>query len=241
MEVNAYTRLNPIHHEHIIRLLATYQHVGQLHMIFPWASCNLLEYWDQEPRRGEPLAKWLIGQFLGLSQALVCIHDMTSSANDPEGKKKKHGRHGDLKPQNILWFEHGSDAESVESFGTLKISDLGSTEFHDTASQNVRASKVGPFTDTYKAPEFDMMKEVTPRADIWSLGCILMEFLVWYTIGKQGVSRFASSRSEDTMLMYASDHFFNYDLRYGTVNIKQSVAEVCDSICIMKLIVAKQR
>ncbi|CAN9258831.1 unnamed protein product [Alternaria alternata] len=40
------------------------------------------------------------------------------------------GRHGDIKPKNILWFPHASSAESsITDLGILKLSDFGSAHF----------------------------------------------------------------------------------------------------------------
>ncbi|CAI6287386.1 unnamed protein product [Periconia digitata] len=235
-EMDAYRRLNPKQHPHIVRLLASYHHKRRRHLIFPWADGNLFHFWRvgyperNSPSRGSALAKWLIGQFLGLSQALVCIHDLTSENPSPGDYNKKHGRHGDLKPENILWFRSPSNPNSTESWGTLQISDLGSTEFHDTISQNVRASKVGHHPETYKAPEFDKMQEVSPKADIWSFGCVLLEFIVWFASGYQGVEDFSTARKDDSNLLVPGDHFYDYHKADQAVSVKKSVSDQFQSI-----------
>ncbi|KAI5378862.1 hypothetical protein J4E82_002313 [Alternaria postmessia] len=232
-EVAAYKRLNFIQHSHIVRLLATYEHHDRLHMIFPWADGNLFQFWnDHFPNigdlsRGPVLARWMIRQILGLAEGLNCIHksDTSSASGDvlPEDKKRTHGRHGDIKPENILWFKDTTRRFSTDNLGKLTISDLGSTEFHGTLSREVQASAAGGFTPTYKSPEFDDKKRVQPGSDIWSFGCVLFQFVVWYVLGWQGVDEFSKRRMKDSMLSPQLDNFFHLNESTGSAEVKQSV------------------
>jgi serine/threonine protein kinase len=235
-ETAAYKRLNQKRNPHIVRLLATYFHKGHLHMIFPWADGNLFEFWKSHyptttclPRSCD-LAKWAIKQISGLATALLCIHDSAmedgSDGLKPGDGKKTHGRHGDLKPQNILWFKDASAKTPIDALGNLVISDLGSTEFHGTLSKTVHANAAGGFTETYKAPEYDFRQLVSPQADIWSLGCMLLEFVVWYMRGWAGVKDFSDARIADSNFVIQTDQFFNFDKRYNVVEAKASVRKV---------------
>lgn len=92
------------------------------------------------------------------------------------------GRHGDLKPENILWFK--PDGVSDDR-GTLKISDFGLTRFHRSADGQHREQR---HTPTYRAPEYDLNRGISTQAyDIWSLGCVFLEFITWYLHGIHGV------------------------------------------------------
>ncbi|CAI9632475.1 hypothetical protein GT037_010222 [Alternaria burnsii] len=232
-EVAAYKRLNSIKHRHIVRLLATYEHHDRLHMIFPWADGNLFQFWkDRFPNlsdlpRNQVLAKWMIHQFLGLADGLNRIHESDTSLAPgdlkPEDKKRTHGRHGDIKPENILWFKNPTGGSSIDKLGDLMISDLGSTEFHGTRSQEVQANAAGGFTPTYKSPEFDIMERVRPESDIWSFGCVLFQFVVWYVLGWQGVQEFSDRRKEDSTLPVPLDNFFHFNKNEGSIEAKQSI------------------
>ncbi|CAN9091263.1 unnamed protein product [Alternaria alternata] len=141
----------------------------------------------------------------------------------PEDKKRTHGRHGDIKPENILWFKDTTRRFSTDNLGKLTISDLGSTEFHGTLSREVQASAAGGFTPTYKSPEFDDKKRVQPGSGIWSFGCVLFQFVVWYVLGWQGVDEFSKRRMKDSMLSPQLDNFFHLNESTGSAEVKQSV------------------
>lgn len=235
-EIKAYKRLNSIQHSNIVRLLATYSHQDRLHMIFPWANGNLYQFWEQHfpdvPRlpRGHGLAKWMIDQCFGLADGLRCIHkseiDPASDELQPEDQKRTHGRHGDIKPENVLWFKNPAGTSTIDRLGNLMISDLGSTEFHGTFSKNVQVLAAGGFTETYKSPEFDFAKQITPQSDIWSFGCVLFQFIVWYVLGWHGVEDFTEQRKKDSNFVIPSDHFFNFYKDENSVKAKASVRKV---------------
>jgi serine/threonine protein kinase len=112
------------------------------------------------------------------------------------------------------------------------IGDLGSTEFDGTLSQEVQANVVGGFAPTYRSPEFEMMERIRPESDIWSFGCVLFEFVVWYMLGWQGVDEFSDRRVKDSTLPIPMDDFFHLNKNEGVVEMKKSVLQVrCHSLC----------
>jgi serine/threonine protein kinase len=173
-------------------------------------------------------------QIVGLAKALHSIHHLNVDESNVEelsahDRLKTHGRHGDLKPENILWFkEHEANPKDSRAYGILKVSDLGSADFHGPLSKSVRISNMNGFTDTYKAPEFDMGARVSPRYDIWSLGCVLMQFIVWYLDGAIGVAEFSERRKWESDRAIRADDFFNIysDKNTITTRAKPSVLEV---------------
>ena len=86
------------------------------------------------------------------------------------------------------------------------------------------------FTGTYRAPEFDAFRSVSPQYDIWSFGCVLLQFMVWYLDGWQGVDRFTERRSREGVSdrVIFLDNFFNNISKGGAlaVQAKQSVRDV---------------
>ncbi|KAH6625486.1 kinase-like domain-containing protein [Boeremia exigua] len=246
-EVEAYRRLNPIEHQHIVRLLATYTKDNNLYIMFPWADSNLFDFWckhfpevHQLPR-GAGLARWVAKQMLGLAEALKNIHNLQIGEHEvqtlsPTARQQTHGRHGDIKPENVLWFKE-SETSGVDDFlnSTLKISDLGSADFHSLGSRSVGLSTThGGFTATYKAPEFDMRARVSPLYDIWSFGCVLMQFVIWYLDGRAGVERFGNLRTAESHQRIRTDEFFNFYQTAGgsrlTSKAKPSVREEIDRL-----------
>jgi serine/threonine protein kinase len=177
-------------------------------------------------------------QILGLARALQNIHycRVESDHNDSvsaNGSKQEYGRHGDLKPENILWFtdQSGVGGEEIKLGGTLKIADFGSADFHSKHSRsNVRRSATGGYTQTYSAPEFDVNQRVSPQYDIWSFGCILVQFVVWLIEGWDGIEKFSRERTQDgKRALVPMDQFFLLSTKTSTgynAQAKHSVVDV---------------
>lgn len=127
----------------------------------------------------------------------------------PEGKNddKDCGRHGDIKPQNILWF---SQEHNAHGHGVLKISDFGVTMFHSELTTKVLPEKVRGITQSYAAPEYGLGNSVSRPYDIWSLGCIFIEFITWAVLGFDGVQEFRAKRKadRDTTSNFELDDFY---------------------------------
>jgi serine/threonine protein kinase len=101
------------------------------------------------------------------------------------------GIHGDIKPENILWFNDPADEH-----GILVICDFGFTRFHSRETRS-SAAPIGT-SPTYRAPEFDLRHRISRAYDIWALACLYLEFITWYMTGPEGVkTTFASKRLQD--------------------------------------------
>ncbi|KAL6362609.1 hypothetical protein LRP88_03900 [Fusarium phalaenopsidis] len=148
-----------------------------------------------------------------------------SSESGHRDKREKYGRHGDLKPENILLFPSPKDNP-----GVLKISDLGQAELHSTCSKTRRESR-GVNTLTYRPPESDIEPHLISRAsDIWSLGCIFLEFVTWMLGGMTHVDKFKRKRmSRDLYLHMDSDTFYQLEridnFQHVGAKLKDSVTE----------------
>lgn len=100
-------------------------------------------------------------------------------------------RHGDLKPENILRFA-GPDFQ--EELRILKIADMGLAKQHAVATEyrdGLIATRWG--TVRYEAPEAQTASGNQPRSplyDIWSMGCINFEFVIWLLYGNDQVETF---------------------------------------------------
>ncbi|KAF2106152.1 kinase-like domain-containing protein [Lophiotrema nucula] len=172
--------LKSLQHRHMIRHHATCKADKTYYAIFPWADGgNLWEYWrnsDHKPRTPD-LAVWTIRQMLGLARALEALHE-------------RNCRHGDLKPENILRFNASTDP-------ILVIGDVGVSRFHtkDTFLRNEQ-TKTAATTPSYQAPEVDgaANKARSRTYDIWSFGCIALEFAIWYLWDFNSVTSFQQAR-----------------------------------------------
>jgi serine/threonine protein kinase len=241
-EAVALKRFHDKRHPHLIRLLATYTYRGHFNLLFPWADGNLKEFWKvvQPPAleafQQAAVARWMSAQILGLAQALEVIHyceiDKANVHNftaDQIGKT--HGRHGDLKPENILWFnenESGQQKTGEDPMGVLQIGDLGLADFHSKHSKSiVPPSAVDGVTETYSAPELYVAQRVSPQFDIWSFGCILLQFVVWYIHGWTGIDEFAEARIRESKgFIFPLDNFYSLDADGTHAYVKNSVAKV---------------
>lgn len=191
----------------MIKLLLTFQHGNTYYLLFEWANGNLQQFWDTNPRIESTLSNelWAAQQCFGLVRAVSRIHGL-SSWHELRRKRKRSnsiasqneyesewGRHGDIKPENILWFEeHGTCRRH------LVISDLGLARYHTEFSKSlVPRALIDGITWGYRAPEVDFREPISAKYDIFSLGCVFLEFCVWYLRGSQDVGIFGLEREDE--------------------------------------------
>jgi serine/threonine protein kinase len=122
----------------------------------------------------------------GLAHALEDLHRLLNC------------RHGDLKPANILYFtENGR--------GILKIADLGVARFHmqETNRRHGKTTTVAS-TMTYEGPEAYINNRPRSRTfDCWSMGCIILEFVVWILHGPRALEGFERARKWSIDVRYS--------------------------------------
>lgn len=199
---------------HLIKLLLTFKHKERYYLLFEWADGNLRDLWEQKAVQDSPAftSEWLAEQCLGLSRAVQSIQGLTTwqikKREDSESDEQDWGRHGDIKPNNILWFSKNNGNSNV-----LVISDLGLTRYHSRLSKSMIDPKhLEGYTWSYRAPEVDLLGLITPKFDIWSLGCVFLEVMIWYLQGKDALFSFEEERfNEDhpTFRGVQEDKFFN--------------------------------
>ena len=213
-ELGMLRKIQELNHPHLINVMASFQRDRSYYFMFPLADGgNLREFWnreDSQPLTAE-LITWVLQQLLGLAGALKAVHNFSEN---------QFGRHGDLKPENILVFT-GVDgwqvsAHPVGERGILQIADVGLAKFHEamTIDRNV-ATNTKSGTGIYEPPETDLCPE-RPRSrkfDIWSMGCIFLEFMIWLLRGSKEVERFNDWRRDS--LVPVKRHKF-YTIKNGT-------------------------
>ncbi|KIL90353.1 hypothetical protein FAVG1_06083 [Fusarium avenaceum] len=182
-------------HDNLIELLLSYRIDDNQYLIFPWADGDLKEYWSRTQNDPTSLqhAQRLIGQCLGLAKGLCQVHHYHNSSRLHNAgakalftRNRNRGRHGDIKPKNILYFadENGGPERLV-------IADFTLMRFHSDATTSITyANQVG-FSSTYRPPEVDkrMGPIVSQKYDIWTLGCVYLEFITWHLLGCDAVYR----------------------------------------------------
>lgn len=249
-------------HAHLITLLATYKYRERFHLIFPLAEWDLLGYWKNEkPKHKIPnydTVKWLARQCAGIAEGLYKIHRHDTASNSSllsgtniaavptlpvPGRSRDYslacptvafGHHGDIKPSNLLWFpeQKKSDRESGQSgFGTIKIADFGFSKF--SRDENGSTIRGIPNSPTYRPPEYEFPNErICCAYDIWTLGCLFLEFVAWYFGGWKLVSKFAVMRKdgdEYPVHRFPEDTFFTLvDPKESKAKVKTAVTKVCE-------------
>jgi serine/threonine protein kinase len=146
---------------------------------------------------------WALTQIQGLADGINKLHAI-------------HTRHGDIKPENILIFP------TTGSIGQLVIADVGLAKFHAEYTRK----RFSPTTTihgsrTYSPPEaLDKNAIYSRKYDVWSFGCVLLEFLVWLVLGKGGHETFIKRVNKD------EDYPFWKEKRRGTrVKLRSTIKD----------------
>jgi serine/threonine protein kinase len=178
---------------------------------------------------------WLLRQLLGLAEAVDHIHHLVGEAvqvptalNIPGGSTsatRATGFHHDIKPGNILVFIDGED-----HYGTFKIGDFGSGRLQTFRSGTQRS----PFdnrslgTPTYEGPDVYLLGTASRPYDIWSLGCVYLEILLWcFSPGPGGAEDFATERGAPMpdQPNYSSDEYWCRSVGQGSSTKNASLKE----------------
>jgi serine/threonine protein kinase len=203
-EAKALRNINKLNHSNITQCIAAIRRGERRYFMFSWAEGgNLQEYWKKTARR-TPDAKsirQMVEQLKGLADALDALHNCKSGnanllivPNNSSEYNDKSIRHGDLKPENILRFISGSDTKKShgeKELGTLKIADMGLAKQHIVATQLRTNTSQRYGTIRYEAPEAIIETKGRSRLyDVWSLGCITLEFIIWVLHGNTILEEF---------------------------------------------------
>ena len=169
--------MSVLKHPNIVELLGAYTYQGKSNLIFPLArGGDLADLLDRDrPPAFQADENILLGLW-GLCSALDAVHHL-SSENE---MLTRIGYHCDIKPHNILI----DDAKFVlTGFGLSEVKSVGGQY------KAPEGEDFGPAEETHE-------EQVSSRpGDIWSLGCIIMEVLVWMKSGAAGVRDFRSNRT----------------------------------------------
>jgi serine/threonine protein kinase len=237
-EVDMLKALGNYKHPHLIKLYATYKIKNVYHLIFPFADDNLRSYWDRnkDPRVDPDIVIWTLNQMRGLASGLNAIHNFeqqhTAGKLTVSDDGQRYGRHGDIKPENILW---SNEFNGTDINGILRIADFGLGRLHSSKSR----SRIDPMavggTPTYAPPEQDLHKPVSRAYDIWSLGCLYLEFITWLLKGASGLEEFADARIARPPDWLEIDSFYEIlrpPDKFGTAEarVKESVTGWIESL-----------
>jgi serine/threonine protein kinase len=185
LEAETLRKMNGRNRENVVRFITAFTrgdaNVGRsYYLMFEWADGgSLADVWSEHKNPGitTHLMKQTVEQLLGLAKAIEATH------YDEIGGT----RHGDLKPENILRFQ--PCAEKI--LGTLKIGDWGLAKYHnENTMDRQEMTSARFFTVLYEAPEWGLKQPLGRQYDIWSMGVIILELLIWLLYGFEEIQRF---------------------------------------------------
>ncbi|KAH8879280.1 hypothetical protein GQ53DRAFT_834285 [Thozetella sp. PMI_491] len=195
-EVKMLNRFSVNTHPHLVNLLASWIVEGQNHevnyfLLFPWAPSDLQEHWEEKikPPWCIGLTRWIAKQSAGLADGLRRIHNYSGTSVMDSNDGAVCGRHGDIKPENVLVFP-----DPEEPRGRLVLTDFGLSECNTRDSvSNARVEFHGH--RAYEPPEAQIKdRNVSRLWDIWALGCLFLDIIIWGIGGMQMVEVFEENR-----------------------------------------------
>lgn len=191
-------------HQHLTPAIGAFQRRNKYYLVFQWADGGSLQsFWEKnkKPSLSAEFIESVLVQLQGLADALNCMHSGTrtpvspggiSSGGNSQGGNSGHWRHGDIKPDNVLRFRCIAGQMDL---GTLQIADLGLAVRHTVATSDRKAATNMRYgTMKYEGPEaHPFVANLNARSrlyDVWSMGCVILEFIIWMLYGYEGLEEF---------------------------------------------------
>ncbi|KAK1826462.1 HET-domain-containing protein [Podospora conica] len=190
-EAEAHIKMRGMRHNSIIEFIAAIEKGNKRYLLFQWAEeGNLRNFWstNRRPTLSVDFVRDAVYQIRGLADALNAMHG-----------GKESFRHGDLKPENILCVTRLAPVQGRVNMPQLKISDLGLAKHHMVATEMRPPTSQRCTTTRYEPPEVIKSLPLVPsmggrsrRYDMWSLGCVILETVVWLLFGNENLEKFNS-------------------------------------------------
>ncbi|KAJ4290397.1 hypothetical protein N0V90_010613 [Kalmusia sp. IMI 367209] len=128
------------------------------------------------------------------------VNEDTDEVLHEERVEQGNIRHGDLKPENILVFSDPQNKTQV-----FKIADMGLAKKHIARTEKREHPTSTMYgTMRYEAPE-TMTSKHGKRSrlyDIWSMGCITLEFIIWMLYGNNALLDFNKQMDTQQVSQY---------------------------------------
>jgi hypothetical protein len=73
--------------------------------------------------------------------------------------------------------------------------------------------------------------KLSPKADIYSTGCVFLEHITWFLLGHEAIEKFANARvTQDVRYGFQSDIFFTLSNDKSSATLKQEVKDWIDML-----------
>jgi serine/threonine protein kinase len=207
-ELGKLKRIQALNQRHIVKLIATFRQ-GEQDFYFISESSdggNLRDFWKTFPRvLTASLVKSVTEQLYGLVYASFEVGLTTTLI---EGFTLSND---DLNPEHILWFKEGSGVE--HKIGTMKTChQSAATAFVpglSLSNELYMASEQG--SNTWQDLLF-------PTDDMWAMGCITLQFIIWLLYGCAGLNKFHQDIESGFPERDSSRHFRQSSSNGGRVH-----------------------
>jgi serine/threonine protein kinase len=230
--------------ENLVIHFAAWTQSERFYILLPLASQNLRAFMNSEPgpELSSEFVLWFLTQLRGLASALQHLHlsytqiEVVDHPTSPATTSIMAGYHHDLKPENILVFrDHKEDRGKfkISDFGSARLGQLHSGVFGGSEGSATRPSAFGGGTLTYEAPDIVLNHKASRPADMWSLGCIFLELLLWASsAGKSDINdKFAFERLQGLVeYPYVSTDSFWYRGEDGVGRLNSAVIKAMDGV-----------
>jgi len=243
-EEQALRALAEFPHPNITVHLAAWTQKGTFYMLFPCAEMNLHQFLRRPPCDFDTeFVRWLLWQLRGLADGVRHIHNLgpsrlvvgaqNLSTPGPQAQRKRSGYHHDIKPKNILVFAKdkvGSGEPKITDY-IFKLSDFGAAKINIILSKSGDISyQTHAFTigdPVYGAPDKELEGATSRPYDIWSLGCVFLEVLVWtFHLGvNESVNSFELERLQNASQLPSQSCAFWHRNDRDNIVLKPSVVK----------------
>ncbi|CAF3460391.1 unnamed protein product [Fusarium graminearum] len=203
-EYNAFVKIDSC--DHIVQYLGSFEQNKRCFMVLEHApEGSLLELYkrDKPPATPEERRYFLYGM-MGLIKAVDKIQNL---GGGPRNQRTGFA-HRDIKPSNILVFP-GTQGLYSDGF-RMKLADFDTATSESPIDEDSVSLHDNDGDKTYCAPEASRVytyqdtaiKLVPLSSDIWSLGCVFSEALVWVAGRMSAVYKAAGDRKTEIQTYY---------------------------------------
>ncbi|KAL0937523.1 uncharacterized protein CTRU02_207254 [Colletotrichum truncatum] len=198
-EVDMYSNLDPLGPiDNIMRYYGSYESAGLCTIILEYANGGTLEsFFENYPPPNSQTGRELFwASLMNLLVGLEHIHNLTVRKYGSKGEVILKGTYQDIRPKNILVCKQPDKAMYDVTF---KFVDMGTGHIRRTKHQGFERVAVDQLGNgMYSAPEAFRdngdARGICAESDIWSLGGIASEALVWSVWGEHGRSKYQQER-----------------------------------------------
>ncbi|RYP72118.1 hypothetical protein DL771_004449 [Monosporascus sp. 5C6A] len=230
-EINLHKRLPPSNNKHIVRPLASLDWQDKYYIFFPCGNGDLEKYMREVKPEGCSHRRyfcWFLQQIYGLSEALEVLHKATIPTTNDQSLGPPTsliaGFHHDIKPENIIWFPTNKTWR-VSDFGCGKIAEI----IIKSGGQHISHQTLNKMGNVdYGAPEgWGDDRGCSRPYDIWSMGCLFLELLVWLLGGYGTLKSFRSARNGYVAGLGSTidERFYELPPGDGGIDLRQAVKE----------------